>query len=133
MCWYIYGALQGNVETEALNAVNNRHTCHMVKGTRHALKMALLSGAWDYRITDGHCDCESDIGAHDPNAAEVADMAGLIQECCALDGAKTLSFCRTWVNERNKHEKSFKVSEVDLRQLLADLEPSTLYTLSCKG
>ena len=80
MCWYIYGALQGDVEAEALNAVNNRHNCRMVQGTRHALKMALLSGAWDYRVTDGYCDCESDIGAHDPNAAEVADMAGLIQE-----------------------------------------------------
>ena len=33
MCWYIYGALQGDVEAEALNAVNNRHTCHMVKDT----------------------------------------------------------------------------------------------------
>ena len=132
MCWYIYGALHGDVGAEALNAVNSRHDCRMARGTRHALKMALLSDAWDYRVTRCYCDCESEIGEHDHDAAQVTDMAALIEECCALDGAKTLSFCLNLENERNKREQTLKFSEVDLRQWLADLEPSTLYTLSCK-
>lgn len=133
MCWYIYGALQGDVEAEALNAVNSRHDCRMAQGTRHALKMAILDENSDYRVTDGCCDCDSAIGQHDPNAAEVSDMAAMMGEVCALDGADTLSFCKTWRNDRCKREKALKRSEVDFRPLLADLEPGILYTLSCKA
>ena len=132
MCWYIYGALQGDVNAEALGAVNSRHDCRMAQGTRHTLKMAILDENWDYRVTEGCCDCGSDIGRHDPDTAQVSDMAALIGEACALEGADTLSFCITWRNERCKREKALKRSEVDLRQLFADLEPRTLYTLSCK-
>ena len=132
MCWLIYGALQGDVEAEALNAVNSRHDCRIAQGTRHAMKMAILDESMDYRVNDGWCDCNSAIGMHDPNAEEVLDMAALIGEACALDGARTLSFCKTWRTDRCKREQSLKRSEVDLRQLLADLQPKTLYTLSCK-
>ena len=131
MCWYLYGALQGKVDAEALDAVNGRHDGRIVPGTKHDLKMALLSDDGDYRITDGHCDCESDIGRHDAEAAQVVDLAELIAEVSALPGAKTVSFCKTWAQQRNRRESSLKRSETDLKQLLADLEPNTLYTLFC--
>ena len=133
MCWFIYAALQGDVDAEALNAVNARHEYRIAPGTRHALKMALVDEDWDYRMTDGCCDCDSAVGEHDPDAAEVLDMAALMGEACALDGAEALSFCKTWRNDRCKREQALKRSEVDLRRLLADLEPKTLYTLYCKA
>ena len=52
---------------------------------------------------------------------------------CALQGAKTLSFCKTWAGERNKHERAVKITGADLPRLLADLEPNTLYTIDCKS
>lgn len=132
MCWFIHGALQGKVDEETLDAVNRAHACHIVSGTRHDLKMAIVNQTWDYRITEGCCDCESEIGAHDPDAEEVLDLAGLIAALSALPGAESLSLSKSWDGERNKHERNLKLSGLDLRQWLADLEPNTLYTVHLK-
>ena len=140
MCWMIHSALLGSADEKQadrlkneLELLNGRHGCRIVLGTKHDLKMALLSDNWDYRVTRGYCDCDSPIGAHDANAPEVQDFAALIAEVCALPAAKRLSFCKTWAGERNRREIDVKLSETDLPRLLADLEPNTLYTLYCKS
>lgn len=136
MCWFLRGALQGKVETDALNAINVKHNCHIWQGTKHDVKMAVLSEMADspdgYRITDGCCDCESDIGKHNPHAEEVLDLASLISEAGALPGAQTVYLCKTWIGRRNKQERTFKLSEMDLNRFLADLEPNTLYSIACR-
>ncbi len=132
MCWYLYGAVNGQVDEDALAAVNAHHECHIIRGTRHDLKMAILSDGWDYRLTNSFCDCDSDVGRHDPNAPLVKDLSALLTDVCTLSGADTVSFSHTWINTRNKHEKTMKLSDVDWPQLRADLEPSTLYTVNCR-
>ena len=132
VCWFLHGALQGRVDESALNGLNGRYGLRIAPGTKHDLKMALVSENWDFRITDDCCDCDSKIGRGDPEAPEVSALAGLIAEACALPGAVTLSFCKTWAGERNKRERAVKLSEADLPRLLADLEPNTLYTVACK-
>ena len=140
MCWMIHSALLGSTDEKQadrlkneLELLNGRHGCRIALGTKHDLKMALLSDCWDYRVTNGCCDCDSPIGAHDANAPEVQDFAALIAEVCALPAAKRLSFCKTWAGERNRREIDVKLSETDLPRLLADMEPNTLYTLYCKS
>lgn len=132
MCWFLYGAVNGQVDENALAVVNANHDCHITKGTRHDLKMAILSDAWDYRLTNKYCDCDSDVGRHDPGAPLVKDLSALLTDVSTLSGADSVSFSHTWVNTRNKHEKAMKLSDVDWPQLLADLEPSTLYTVDCR-
>ena len=133
MCWFIRGALQGNVDADALSAINRRHNCSILQGTKHTVKMAILSDSSDCRITDGCCDCDSDIGKHDPNAPMVRDLAALIEDVSILQGAEAVFLCKAWVQRRNKHEQTLKLSDVDLERFLADLEPSTLYTIYCKS
>ena len=132
MCWFIYGAVSGHIDEDALAVVNARHECHIIRGTRHDLKMAILSDGWDYRLTNSFCDCDSDVGRHDPNAPLVKDLSALLTDVCTLSGADTVSFSHTWINTRNKREKTMKLSDIDWPQLLADLEPSTLYTVDCR-
>ena len=136
MCWFIHGAVQGTADKNRrdrlkneLDLLNGRHNCHIAPGTKHDLKMALLSESPDYRVTKGCCDCDSAVGLHDPDAIEVRDFAALIAEVCALPDVKGISFCKTWIGERNKREIDVNLSETDLPRLLADLEPNTLYNI----
>ncbi len=133
MCWFLHSTLRGDVDENALQAINDQHFCHIARGTRHDLKMAVLEDNWDYRVTENCCDCECGIGRHDPDDEEVVDLAALIAEVGALPGAKTLSLSMTWACTRNKHEQSLKLSELDLRQWLADLKKSTLYTIELQS
>lgn len=134
MCWFLYGAANGDIDEKELDKINSAHRCRLTQGTKHELKTAVLSDNCDYRITAGFriCDCESEIGTHHTDAVEVIDFAALLNEICALPGAKTVSFCKTWVHERNKRECQLVCSQTDLRRLLADLEPRTLYTINCQ-
>ena len=131
MCWFVYGAVQGDMDEAAMGSVSERHECRLVCGTRHDVKMAALYVDGAFRVTRNVCDCDSAIGAHDPTADEVRDLAGLMREVGGLPGAKTISCCKTWAGERNKRERRLKLAEVELERFLADLEPGTLYTLSC--
>ncbi|MBQ6430944.1 MAG: hypothetical protein IJJ99_03600 [Oscillospiraceae bacterium] len=132
MCWILHGALKGGVDPAALEAINKKHVCHLSAGTKHDVKTAVLSCNGAFRLTDGCCDCESDVGRHDPDAAQVRDLAALIAEAGALPGAESVSLCKAWDTQRNKRECVLKLSELDLRQLFADFEPGTLYTISCQ-
>ena len=134
MCWYLYGAVHGNINEKDLNAINQNHQCRLVSGTRHAVKMAIQEDNWDYRITKDYemCDCGSAIGGGDPDAAQVQDMAVLMDSISELPGVKDISFCLTWVLDRNKHESTLKRSETDFVQLLTNLKPRTLYTIDCQ-
>ena len=129
MCWFLHSALQGDVDSSALDAINQKHNCHIVKGTRHDVKMAIVDDTWNCRVTDGCCDCGSSIGGGDPHDEDVMDLATLITEAAALPGSKTLSFCMAWAGRRCKHEQVLTLSELDLCQWLANLTAGTLYTI----
>ena len=133
MCWYILGAVNGNVSAESLADVNSRHECNMPAGTRHAVKMAVLNEDWSYHITGWMCDCASPVGAHDPDDDLITDLAALLTDISLLNGAKTISLCKVWNTSPCKHERSFRFTEMDLRHFLADFEPSIMYTLDCSS
>ena len=103
MCWFLYGAANGDIDEKELDKINSAHRCRLTQGTKHELKTAVLSDNCDYRITAGFrvCDCESEIGTHHTDAVEVIDFAALLNEICALPCAKTVSFCKTWVRSNN--------------------------------
>ena len=129
MCWILHGALRGDVDESALNAINQKHLCHIVKGSRHDVKNAVVNDTWDCRVTDGQCDCGSPIGGGDPADELVADLAGLISEAAALPGAQTLSICMAWAGKRCKQERTVALSALELPQWLADFPYGTLFTL----
>ena len=133
MCYFIHGALLGEVKDDALNRINSRYAMHISKGTKHELKEALQNEDLRFRITDGICDCKSEIGGHDPASAEVAELASLITEVAVLPEAKRLSFCKAWAGNRCKKELTFRLSEAALPHLLAELEADTLYTILLKA
>ena len=134
MCWFIYGAVQGDVDDDSLNNINSRHECTLARGTRHDVKMAALSEFVDerYHVTGNGCDCDSPIGAHNANDAMVQDLAHLLREVGELPGSETIHICKTWIGTRNKHEIKLKLSDTDLVKLAADFEPATLYTLTSR-
>ena len=129
MCWFLHGALRGDVDENALDAINQKHLCHIVRGTRHDVKNAVVNDTWNCRVTESCCDCGSPIGGGDPADELVADLASLISEAAALPGAETLSICMAWVGKRCRHEQTVSLSELELRQWLADFPYGTLYTL----
>ena len=143
MCYYLYGALLGDVPKEEYDAVSSRHECRLARGTRHDVKNAVKASSEcvvkvaadpteKYRITDYCCDCGSAIGGGDPNAPELQDLRSLIEELSLLPGAKQINLCITWTGKQNKREVQVDLGELDLGDFLANVKGNTLYTINLK-
>lgn len=136
MCYFLYGALLGDVPKEEHDTVSSRHECRLARGTRHDVKNAVKAAAEcvqdDYRITDNVCDCGSSIGGGDPNAPELQDIRSLIEELALLPGAKQINLCITWTGKQNKREVQVDLGELDLGDFLANVKENTLYTINLK-
>ena len=136
MCYYLYGALFGDIPKEEYDHISSRHECKIARGTRHDVKNAVKAAAErvqdDYRITDNVCDCGSPIGGGDPNAPELQDIRSLIEELALLPGAKQINLCITWTGKQNKREVQVDLSELDLGDFLANVKGNTLYSINLK-
>lgn len=133
MCWFIHGAVFGNINAGALKTINAAHECQILQGTKRDVKNAVLYDESEYCITNHCCDCDTDIGNHNPKAAQVIDLADLIAEVGKLQGAEYIYICRTWVNELYENEKAVDISEINLKKFFADFESNTMYVISCRS
>lgn len=134
MCYFLYGALWGDVSELEYVTVKNKYGLKISLGTKHDVKNAVKAAAEfvrdDYRVTDWVCDCNSPIGGHDPKDPTVIELSNLITELSALPGAKQINICLTWTGKQNKKEIKLELRETDIPTFLADLKGNTLYCLN---
>ena len=134
MCYFLYGALWGDVSESEYVEIKNKYGLKISLGTKHDVKNAVKAAAEfvrdDYRVTDWVCDCNSPIGGHDPKDPTVIEFSNLITELSALPGAKQINICLTWTGKQNKKEIKLELRETDLPTFLADLKGNTLYCLN---
>lgn len=134
MCYFLYGALWGDISESEYVDIKNKYGLKISLGTKHDVKNAVKAAAEfvrdDYRVTDWVCDCNSPIGGHDPEDPTVIELSNLITELSALPGAKQINICLTWTGKQNKKEIKLELRETDIPTFLADLKGNTLYCLN---
>lgn len=128
MCYFIYGAVYGNVDQKEYQTIENKYEYKIHCGTKHDVKMSAQEVAADYRVTDWICDCESDLGKKDVTAQQVKEMAALFEEIKNVNGAKHIYLCKTWTGKRNKSEVKLKLNDIDVKSVLANFKENCLYT-----
>ena len=133
MCYFLYGALWGDISESEYIDVKNKYGLKISLGTKHDVKSAVKAAAEfvrdNFRVTDWICDCDSPVGKHDPTDPMIIELSNLITELSALPGAKQINICKTWTGKQNKKEIKLKLSDIDLPTFLADFKENTLYSL----
>lgn len=127
MCYYIYGALFGDIDLNNYQALENNYEMKIRLGTKHDVKMSVQHVDCDYRVTEGCCDCESDLGKGDIDAEEVKQCADLLNDIKNIKGAEYIYLCKTWAGKNNKKEKHMKLGEINIQEVLANFEENCLY------
>ncbi|MDD5923890.1 MAG: hypothetical protein PUC88_03770 [Clostridia bacterium] len=127
MCYYIYGALCGDVNTNEYQIIKDKYEYKFHCGTKHNVKMSVQENSDSYRVTDWGCDCDSDLGKKDPNAEQVKVFEALFNDIKKLKGAEQIYLCKTWVGKRNKNEIKLKLDDVDIKSVLSELKVNCLY------
>ena len=94
MCYFLYGALWGDISESEYVDIKNKYGLKISLGTKHDVKNAVIAAAEyvkdDYRITDWICDCDSPVGKHDPGDPMIVELGNLITELAALPDANNV-------------------------------------------
>ena len=137
MCYFLYGALHGDVSESEYVDVRNKYGLKISLGTKHDVKNAVKAAAEfvrdDFRITDWICDCDSPIGKHDPSDPMIIELSNLILDLAAILGAEQINICKTWTGKRNKKEITVNLIDIDLPEFLADVQENVLYCMKLKA
>ena len=128
VCYFVYGALYGDIDENAYKTIENKHEFKIHCGTKHSVKNSVLEVSDDYRITDWCCDCDFALGRKDINAEEIKKLEALFNEIKEIGGAKHIYLCKTWTGKRNKGEIKLRLDDIDIKSVLANFKENCLYT-----
>ena len=128
MCYFIYGALFGDVDKSEYQQIQEKYEYKFRTGTKHSVKIAVQENSDSYRVTNWCCDCDSALGQQDSGADQIRELCALFNEIKKIKGAKHIYLCKTWLGTRNKKEIKLKLDNIDLKGVLAELSPNCQYT-----
>lgn len=128
MCYYIYGALYGDVDKDEYQALEHKYAYKLRCGTKHNVKLSVQENSDEYRVTNWCCDCDSSLGKKDPGADQIKELETLFLDIKCIKGAEYIYLCKTWSGRRNKQEITLKLADIDLKKVLAELHENYLYT-----
>ena len=98
-------------------------------GTKQALGLSIERDEADFRLTTRPCDCDFPLGAGDPEAEDLKELARLLRSLRNARNAKCVWLCKTWAGTRNKSEETVHIDDVDLPRFLADAKTDCLYRI----
>ena len=129
MCYILYGAVNPDVNAVDLERITKQSRYTFRPGTKHDLKMSISGNTYEYRVTDWVCDCDFPVGAKDPQAEVLKELAAVLTELRSAENAVCVYFSKTWAGSRNKKEETVYLDGLDVPVFLANMEPSCLYRI----
>lgn len=131
MCYFLYGAVNKGVDTKSYENVMRDAVYHFRIGTKHDVKLSVKDCTPAYRITDDICDCDTSVGAGDPENGTLQALETVLQRLKGIEGIKHIYLSKNWAGHINRQEKTVNINQTNLRELLANLAEDCLYTIAC--
>ena len=80
MCYFLHGAVNKGINEKDYLEVSEGNYYHFNIGSKHDVKTSVLEAPGDFRITNGCCDCDTALGAHDKNHEEITELCALLED-----------------------------------------------------
>lgn len=129
MCYFLYGAVNSGIRMDDAQSVSAGSLFHFTAGDRESVNACVERCGSDYRLTNRHCDCETAVGAHDPDRPELAELCDLLYALRTVRGVKHVYLSKNWAYETNQSQIVRHIDDLDLKPFLADLEENCLYKI----
>ena len=102
---------------------------HFTPGSKEQVNQSIADGNSLYRITEEYCDCQTALGAHRPDAAELAELSNQIYAMRKLRGIKHILLSKNWCKTPNSTQQTFHIDDLELVPFLADISENCLYQI----
>lgn len=130
MCYFIHGAVYGDIDANEYEKVAVKHEYRFNIGTKHDVKNDTRKrSGFDYCVTNDMCDCESAVAAKDPTNPELQKYEALLEDIKKVQGIKHIYLCKTWAGKSVKKEETVRLDDINLSDFLANADEGCLYTI----
>ena len=129
MCYMLYGAVNRDVSPPDYAKLRGDTPFTIRPGTKEALGLSIERDEADFRLTTRPCDCDFPLGAGNPEAEDLKELARLLRSLRSARNAKCVWLCKTWAGTRNKSEETVHIDDVDLPTFLAAAKTDCLYRI----
>ena len=129
MCYMLYGAINREVSPLDYARLSAGSPYTIRPGTKQALARCIAREDGSFRVTTHPCDCDFPLGAANPDAEPLTQLAQLILALRGARNAKCVYLCKTWTGTENESEQTVHVDDIDLPSFLADAKTDCLYRI----
>ena len=127
----LYAILRGQQRnfTDGLHKASGRISFYHSPGNEKELGLSIERDEADFRLTTRPCDCDFPLGAGNPEAEDLKELARMLRSLRSARNAKWVWLCKTWAGTRNKSEETVHIDDVDLLRFLAAAKTDCLYRI----
>ena len=129
MCYFLHGAVNKGINEKDYLEVSEGNYYHFNIGSKHDVKTSVLEAPGDFRITNGCCDCDTALGAHDKNHEEITEFCALLEDMRLIRDIKCVYISKNWAGKINKSEECMHIDDVDLAEFFAEMKENCLYRI----
>ncbi len=139
MCYYLYGTVEGDVNENVFNKLNNMKYFKFKLGTYSSLVSCIKKGTKEFRLTNGMCDCATAIGGKNPSYddanlyevdEEIEEYSKFIQSLTELRNIKNLYICKKYNRDKLKGIIELQIDDIDdLNLFFANIRPNLIYKI----
>ena len=129
MCYFLYGAINGGLNSEDYNKAFKDCEYHFNVGNINQVNACVENCDDSYRITFNHCDCDTAIGGKHTNKQELEQLKELLLSLKSVRGIKYVLLSKNWWEETNEKQETVHIDDIDILHFLANVEDNCLYKI----
>ena len=129
MCYFLYGAINNGINISDYEEAVKDYEYDFKIGKPQDVNDCVEKCGGDYRITRGHCDCNTPLGDEDPDHIGIAEFHEMLLKLQQVRGIKHILLSKNWWEESNLTEKTTHINAVDMPAFLANMKDRCLYKI----
>lgn len=129
MCYFLYGAINGEINTDDYEKTIRDTEYHFNFGNIKSVNECVASCDSSYRITLNHCDCNTAIGQKHTKKKELEELKDLLLDLQKVRGIKYVLLSKNWWEETNNKQETVHIQDIDILYFLANIEDNCLYKI----
>ena len=129
MCYFLYGSINGGINTDDYEKVINNSGYQFNIGDKNDVNACVKDGGFEYRITLKLCDCDTPVGGKHTNKKGLKELEQLLADLRTIRGIKHIYISKNWAGETNEKEEIVHIDDIDVLHFFADVRDNCLYKI----
>lgn len=129
MCYFLYGAINENINKTEYEKVVKYSKFHFNFGNKDTVNAAVRKTDNKFRITDDYCDCDTPFGTKKTSHSDLIEFADLLKKLKKVPNISYIYISKNWWKETNTEEETVHIDDIKPINYFANMKDNCLYRI----